>query len=606
MALIDIIVMVTCLLGITCFGMMFSKKGGESLDEFVVGGRSIPWWLAGISILATGFNSSTPLSDSRKMRNDGIAGMWFQLQSLIVGSISVIWFNRLWRRSGLTTCVAFNELRYSGKPAVFSRVFDVVVIGTFNGCIWSAIGLVAIKKLVNGIFDLPEAFMILGMAVPSDWAIVIGTVALALLYCTASGVYGVVWTDFFEALIALATSYVLFFMLYRDVGFADGLHEKIVGMGDKGAEILNVMPEFGPAFLVLLIIQPLISLGNINPGSQRMLCCKNEKETLYTHYFSVVLNQMIKPWPFFIGGLAGMFLISDAFLLENYAPLLSESGQEIPDYEMVFPALIKSYMPAGLLGLMMVSFLFAFMSSLDTNIHISASLFVNDLYRPFLFKDKGDKHYLKVTKLFMVLMTISAIVIGVLINDIFSLIILAITIHNSAGIIKCLRFFWWRINGISECVAQVVGLTSACILFFTPFGDTVIKEVTAWFGSESNDAFYATRVLLICGLSFSAAFIAMCLSGPEPLDHLGAFYRRMKPFGYWGPVAKENPDHYHNEPIGLLWVMTIAGLGMSLGVVFCCLGLLLALWTMFWINLVITVASTFLLVRGIRRLYPAG
>lgn len=604
---IDYIVIVAALVGITIYGSLFAKKAGKSTSEFILGGRKMPWWLAGASVIATGFNASTPLSDARKIRTDGLSGLWFGWQAVIVSNIAAIWFNRLWRRSRLTTAVEFYDIRYSGKPATFARIFDVGILGIVNGCIWSAIGLVAMKKVAAVMFGFPEFFMVFGMSIPSDWVVVIGTVALALFYASASGVYGVVWTDLVELIIALACTYYLFFFVFQDVGWNVGLRDKVLSMEDgAGDKLMKLLPELGPAILVLWIVQPIISLGNINPGVQRMLTVKDEKETLKTHYFSTIANYVVKPWPFLIAGLASIFLIADDTLLSQFNPIIDSSGEAIPDYEMVYPQLVATYLPPGLLGLMVAAFLFAFMSSLDTNIHISSSLFVNDFYRPYVSKNREPHHYVTVARLFMIFLTISSIMIALLVDDILMLMIFALTVHNSSGIVKPLRWLWWRVNGMAEVFGQVSGLVLVIFIFFTPWGEDVVQWIGGLFGSSHNDAYYAIRLLCVVGISSLLSMLAVAIYGPESTEKLDSFYRRLRPYGNWSPVAKRNESYRPTESQGVLWALTFASFALVFGAIFASVGFFLALWTLFACSALITLIGAVGVYFFMMILYPPG
>ncbi|WOO41238.1 sodium:solute symporter family transporter [Rubellicoccus peritrichatus] len=607
MHIIDYIVIVASLVGITIYGSLFAKKAGKSTSEFILGGRKMPWWLAGASVIATGFNASTPLSDARKIRTDGLSGLWFGWQAVIVSNIAAIWFNRLWRRSRLTTAVEFYDIRYSGKPAKFARIFDVGILGIVNGCIWSAIGLVAMKKVAAVMFGFPEFFNILGVSVPSDWVVVIGTVSLALFYASASGVYGVVWTDLVELIIALACTYYLFFFVFKDVGWNVGLRDKVLSMEDgAGQKLMSLLPELGPALLVLWVVQPIISLGNINPGVQRMLTVKDEKETLKTHYFSTIANYVIKPWPFLIAGLASIFLVADDTLLTQFNPIIDSTGEAIPDYEMVYPQLVAAYLPPGLLGLMVAAFLFAFMSSLDTNIHISASLFVNDLYRPYVSKDRDPHHYVTVARIFMIILTVSSIMIALLVDDILMLMIFALTVHNSSGLVKPLRWLWWRVNGMAEVYGQISGLVLVVFIFFTPLGENLVQWIGSITGSTHNDAYYAIRLLCIVGISSLLSMVAIFIHGPESNEKLDSFYKRLRPHGNWGLVAVRNGAYRPSESSKDLWILTFASFAMVFGAIFTSVGFFLALWTLFTCSLIVTMIGSGGVYVYMKLLYPPG
>ncbi len=603
MTLLDILVIVFALLSVTIFGYLLKGKADSGTDDFIVAGRKMPFWLAGLSMVATNLNASTPLVDSRKIRNDGIAGLWFSWQGVIVSSIGVIWFDRLWRRSGITTAVELYAIRYKSWQGSAARIYDVGILAIFNGCIWSAVGLVGMKKITAVLFNFPETIALFGLSVPTDWVVVLSVTALAVIYSTASGVHGVVWTDFFELIVTLCCTYFLFFLIFREVGWNVGLREKIYALPDGGDQIMHLWPELGAAFIVLLIVQPIISLGAFNPGVQRILCVKDEREVIKTFLMGSFVNYAVKPWPYLIAGLAGIFLVSDATLLDGFPAIISPSGVKIPDYEMVYPTLIRTYLPAGLMGLMMSGFLFAFMSSVDTNIHNSASIFVNDLYRPFLKRNEKPHHYVNVARVFMVVQTLLAVIVGLLIDDILLLIMFALTVHNADGVMKMLRFVWWRVNGSAEFYAKLAGLVGV-IIMISPIGAAFVQTLGDLLGQETNDSFYALRLLIVIAGSTLAGFLGMFLNPPEPMERLQEFYRRVRPYGWWGPVAAACPGEGHKDSIPLLVAMTFAGLGFSFGAIFTMLGLLLALYPMMLIAGTIFAASCMVLWLGMNVIAP--
>lgn len=604
MSWIDWFVLIITVSGVIGVGLLFGKKASENTDNFIVGGRKIPWWLAGVSILATGLNANTPLVDSRKIRQDGISGLWFNWQAFITGVIASIWFNRLWRRSGVATAVEIYELRYASRSAKAARIFDVSVIGLFNGCIWGAVGLVGMKKIALVLFGLPPTFDFLGLTFQTDWVIVLVSVSLALGYSAVSGIYGVVWTDLIEMVIAVFCTALIFFLVFSDVGWSTGLREKIDSLGKEGEKLLYMLPEFGPALIVLFFIQPLMSQGHINPGVQKILAVRDERETIFTFYFSTALNIIAKNWPIYIAGLAGIFLIADDALLERFAAVITENGEKRPDYEMVYPLFIERYLPTGLIGLMMAGFLFAFMSSQVTTIHIAGSLFVNDLYRPFLNQDAEPGHYVNVARITMCVVTVASILVGVFSNDILFLMILALTLHNSQGFVKFARFLWWRVNGPSEFGGQLAGLAATLFFFASPWGSGIVDSACVYLGQDSNDAYYAMRYLMVLSVSCTISLLLIYLLPSEPEETLKNFYRRLQPYGAWGKIAKACPESHHQDPLLVLWAMTAAGLGFTFGLNFLMIGLLLAFWTMAWIAGVITVLSIAVLWWGVRKLYP--
>ena len=604
MAPLDYAVVVACLAGIAWLGVRMKGRADESVDEFIVGGRSMPFWLVGLANTATEVNSSTPLSDSRKMRTDGISGQWFTWGALISHSFSLMWFSRLWRRSRVTTAVEFNAIRYSTWGGSASRLYDSTVLAIINGSIWSALGLVGIKKIATVLLGLPPTLSVLGLAVPSDWAVVLGTVAVTLGYSAVSGLKGVVWTDAVEVTVTFVCAFILLFILYGQLGGPVGLRDRVMARPD-GDFLLTTLPEIGPAFIVLFFVQPIFSLGSYNPMVQRLLSLRSEREVIPFYLFNSTLNLLVKPWPYLIAGLAGLFLISDASLLDAFPPIVTENGTRVPDYEMMYPLLIREYLPVGITGLMAAGFLFAFMSSFSTNIHSNGSIFVNDLYRPFLRKDATESHYVNVTRAFMVVQTVVSIGVAVVVNDLLWMFIFAITVHNADGALKMIRFVWWRINGYGEFASKVTGL--ATVLFaFSPAGDALVQTLGQAFGQVTNDAFYATRFLVVVLTSTTVGLVVTLATPPEPREILDSFYRRVRPYGAWGPVAARNPGYRHTDPTGLLWGMTFAAIAFVFAGAFLGIGIFLALWPHLVGGAVVSVLSVAYLLWGTRRLYGDG
>lgn len=594
------IVVVIVLLGLICLRMR--RRASKGTDEFLVGGRELPWWLAGISIVSTGINSSTPLASGRKIRNDGIGGQWFEWQSIIFSAINIIWFARLYRRSGITTPIELYAVRYGSKPASTARVLDVGSLAIFNSVIWTATGLIGFRKIASLLFGLPPEFSIGGFAVPSELVLIGVGVILGLLFSMLAGVWGVVWTDVFEFILCLGTSYLLFFLVFADIGWSSGLRDRIDSLGASGEHLLHMLPEFGPAMIVLFILQPLMSQGQWNPGLQRFLAVKDEKEVLHTAYFSGLISFVVRPWPFLMIGLIGIFMVSDAQLLAQFPPISSPNGQLVPDYEMTFPALALAHLPHGILGLLMAGFFVSFAGSLASNVHSNAALFVNDLYRPFLITHASSRHYVWATRLYMVAMTLAAVGVSMWVDNILSLIVVAMTINNASGFVKAARFVWWRVNGYAELSATIVGLLTVLSLY-SPFGYPLVLWIGKMLGQQSNDAYYAIPIIIQVIATTIAAAVAMLVTGPESMETLKEFYRRVRPYGWWGPVRRElGMTNASREPIGLMWASSAAYLGYVFGGIFAMIGLLFAMWVLMFVSLAICIVAGWFLYATMDRL----
>ena len=603
---IDWIIVVLFMVMLLWLGFFLARKAGSSTDEFILAGRKMPWWLAGTSYSATNLNASTMLQDSRKIREDGLAGLWFTWQHILNSAINAVWFIRLWRRAGYVTQMEFYRSRYAGWRADFTRLFDTVFYGIGIGAIWASIGLVGMKKIISVILDLPATVSIMGFGVSSDILVVLSLVLIALIYSAASGVHGVVWTDLVEFAVAMLCSIGLTLIVFGAVGWNTGLHEKIQGLGDRGGELLTMLPAFGPVLIYFFFIHPIFTQGGYNPHIQRYLAVKDERETVYMTIYSHIVNYVFKPFPFYVCGLAGIFIFSDEYIIRELGSITAATGEVIPDYERVYPALVKQYLPVGIVGLMVAGFMSAFMSSFDTNIHNAASTFTNDLYKGYLAKGKTDRHYIWAARWFMVFQTAFASVVGIMMDDILGLMMIGLALPIAPGMVKLFRFIWWRVNGWAEFIAQ---LTSVVVIVFvmSPWGDASIQKLMTMTGVSGNDGFFVTRQFILILFSTFVSIGVVLLTKPEPMDKLVEFYKRMRPYGWWDPVIAAAGEEYRNrEPRGTLTWLTVGIIGVTFGAIFMAIGLILALWNLMIPALVATVVSGWLCHVTLKKLYPNG
>lgn len=587
-------------------GFKLSRKASKDTTEYILAGRKMPWWLAGTSYTATGLNASTMLQDSRKIRQDGIAGLWFTWQNIINGAVATVWFFRLWRRAGYMTQMEFYRDRYTGWRADFARLFDTVFYGICIGAGWAAIGLVGMKKIVSVILDLPESVSFLGMALPSDVLVVLSMVLIALIYSAASGVHGVVWTDMVEFAIAMVCSVGLTMIVYGVVGWNTGLHEKIQGLGEQGQELMKLTPAFGIVLLYYFFIHPLFTQGGYNPHIQRFLALKNERETVYMTIYANFVNFVVKPFPFYVCGLASIFIFSDEYILSELGSIVSSTGEVIPDYERIYPALVKQYLPIGITGLMIAGFMSAFMSSFDTNIHNAASTFTNDLYKAYLAKGKSERHYVWAARWFMVFQTVFASIIGIMVDDILALMMIGIALPIAPGLVKLARFIWWRVNGWAEVIAQIMSVFVIAFVL-SPWGVDVINRLMAWMGVAGNDGFFVTRQLILILFSTLVSLVVVLCTKPEPMDRLVAFYKRVRPYGWWEPVIAQAGEKYRNrESRGALVALTLGITGTAMGAIFAAVGFILARWYLLVPSIGATVIAGIACHLVLKKLYPDG
>lgn len=620
---IDYLIVGGFLVSMLALGAILSRRAGKSTDEFILAGRKMPWWLAGTSLLATGLNASTMLQDSRKVRQDGLGGLWFSWRSILTASVGAVFFNRLWRRAGFVTQMEFYHARYTGWRANGARLFDTMIYGVLSAPMWAAIGLVGMKKIAAVLLGLEPTFEWLGMTLSTDLVVVLILVVVTLIYSAASGVHGVVWTDLIEAFIALFATYVLLVIVYTHVGGPSGLNSLLTEHEDS-AKLMSLVPwsDDGSGVRTVLIVMgffivfSLLEQGGYNPHIQRSLCLKDEREVMKTQLYSGVMNFAFKSWPYYICGLAGLFLISDEYLLSNFPARIAADGSTSADFEMVFPALVKQYLPIGMVGLMVTGFLSAFMSSFDTNIHNSTAIVTNDLYKPYLAKNKSDAHYVAFSRWYMVLATIIASTVGILVNDILFLFIFLLGITQSVGLVKLLRFVWWRTNGWGEIAAMTcsLGLTTVIVVerlllqlgYDVVLFDGLVRKTIAALGmTVGNDTFYVFRTIGLVGISTTASVVAILLTKPEPMDKLVSFYERVRPFGFWGPVRRQTGVAYESsDHLGWLATLSLSIMMTTLGSVFVFCGVLLARWVLLGVSLPIAIAGLVLFIIALRKLYP--
>lgn len=602
----DYVVLILVLVILLLVGFKLSKVSSKSTSEFLVAGRKMPWWLIGVAGTAVGLNTDAMLADSRKVRQDGIIGLMHTWGFAFKGCVAGVFFDRLWRRARFKTQMEFYRSRYTGWQANFARIYDTVIFGGFVTSIWAALGLVGMKKIIVVVLGLPPFVTIGGFVIPMDGAVVVISVLIALIYSASAGARGVFWTDVIQLGIALIVMYVLFIILYLHIGGSVGLRHNLETMPGNKLKYLTFLQPFSIIYIGMFLVNPLLDHGGFNPGAQRLLSVKDEREILYTLIFSNVLNLVARGLPFVGIGLIGMFIVDDQVLLSQFAPLYTPEGQAIPDWEKVFPILARDFLPIGLTGMLSAAFICAFMSSFDSNIHLTGSVIVNDLYRPYIVKGKSDHHYVRATKVTMAIASLLTIYIGVVADDVLYLAYLAITISLGGGWIKLLRLIWWRTNGSAEVAAQICAFAIFGIVL-SPLGNGIVTYLTGLMGLKGNDAFIVTRNLTASLTCTAVAIPIMFLSKPEPMEKLCSFYRRMRPFGFWGPVRAQLGDSVKSpDSIPVQISLVLCCVAIVWGAFFAGMSFLLAFWQSLASSVALIAVGGYGAYRFILRLYPRG
>ena len=535
-------------------GFYYKGRAGKNTSEFFLSGRNAPWWLAGTSMVATTFAADTPLAVTGMVARNGIAGNWLWWNSVASGMLTVFFYARLWRRSGVMTDVEFAEIRYAGKPAAFLRGFRALYLGIPINCIilgWVNLAMVKILSLILGI-NRDTALLI-----------VVGIIALTSFISTLSGLWGVLVTDLFQFVVKMTMVIVLAVAAIRAVGGIDSMkdqlaaldHAKGLATGTAGSA-LSFIPDLNSAWMPMITFLVYISMNwwatwypGAEPGgggyiAQRMFCAKDEKNSLLATLWFNIAHYAVRPWPWVLVGLA-------AVVLYQHDPAF------IQDPETGYIRVMIDHLPAWLRGTMVAAFAAAFMSTVGTQLNWGASYLVNDFYRRFVKTNESDRHYVQVSKVATVLLTIISAVITRYMDSIAGAWQLLIVTGAGTGTVLILRWYWWRINAWSEVAAMS-----------TAFVVSVALQTT--FGISSSDPLGFAHIMLITvGITTVVWLAVTFLTAPEAQDQLLRFYRRVRPaVTGWKPIARLAPDVPPTHDLWYQFRDWIAGCALIYGTLF--------------------------------------
>ena len=458
LATIDYILIFSFFIISLFIGIYLSKKSGKDASEFFLSGRRMPWWLLGVSMVATTFSADTPNLVAGIVRSDGVKGNWVWWSFLLTGMLTVFFYARLWRRTGVTTDLEFYELRYKGKSAAFLRGFRAIYLGVvFNIFIMATVCLAAIK--IGGTmfgFSAGESLLI--------------ACSVTLFYSVLGGFKSVLITDFIQFFIAMvgsiwATVHII------NLPEIDGMQNLIShpNVVDK----ISFLPDFNdPKTLIPIFIIPIavqwwsVWYPGAEPGgggyvAQRMLAAKDEKHATWATLFFNFAHYALRPWPWIIIGLASLIMFPDLKSLGAAFPNLDPAFIK---HDLSYPAML-TYLPAGLLGLVVTSLVAAFMSTISTHLNWGSSYVVNDFYARFINKDASEKKKVAVGRLATLIMMIIAALLSLVLEEAKEAFDLLLQIGAGTGLLFILRWFWKRINPYSEIAAMVISFLVALVFF---------------------------------------------------------------------------------------------------------------------------------------------
>lgn len=572
-------------------GFRYKNSAGKSLSDFFLGGRNMPWYIAGVSMVATTFAADTPLWVTEVIAQHGVSGNWLWWNMLIGGMLTTFFFSRLWRRANILTELEFIELRYGGKPARFLRGFKSVYMGLFLNVI--IIGWVnfALMTILTIFFDIPAYNHSIPFYQNTILWYIGGAMLLVAFYSSLSGLKGVAITDSIQFVIAMVGCIVMawFVLDTPEVGGMEGLKNKLPAWrfsffpdlsSASVGETAGVFSITISAFLSFSLVQWWASwYPGAEPGgggyvAQRMMSTKSEKDSLYATLFFQIAHYCLRPWPWIIVGLCALVL---------YPNLpVDEAGKG-------FVLIMRDYLPVGLKGLLLVAFLSAYMSTISTQLNWGASFLTNDFYGRFIkqkeefeTEEKAQKHYVYVARLFTVAIMVFAFFTTTQITTIDAAAKFLIQAGAGLGGVLILRWYWYRINAWSEISATLAPMLGYYL------GNYVL-------------AFEPTFAFLFTVLFATISWILVTVfTKPESEKVLLKFYNRVKPPGIWGSVAEKElvADSKGVKRLFGLWVSAIV---FTYGALFSMGYLVFAEWNLLLIWAVITLVSGWILIRLIQK-----
>ncbi|MEX0845972.1 MAG: sodium:solute symporter family protein [Balneolaceae bacterium] len=490
-------------------------RGQESLDDFFAGGKNLPWWLVGVSMVATTFAADTPLAITGIVARQGIAGNWFWWNWMISGIVTVFIYAKLWKRADVLTDVEFIELRYGGKPASFLRGFRALYFAFPFNCIimgWVTVGMAKILTVVTG---------------ADQWIVIVILYGLIALYIAISGLWGVIVTDFVQFILAMIGTIALAYFAVEHVGGLAELKTQLSNSMDY--DVLSFNPFTNPE---IAITTALIWVGmnwwaawypGAEPGgggyiAQRMFSAKDEKNAVGGTLLFNILMYAVRPWPWILVALVAMVVF----------PNLS-------DPETGYPLMMLEVLPVGWMGLLMVAFLSAFVSTISTQLNWGASYVVNDFYKRFMktpdefeTKNKAQKHYVFISRIATLLMAALGVGVSYFFDSVSGGWEFILSLSAGIGGVLLLRWFWWRINAWSEITAMIAAFIGAIF--------------SKYMGYD-----FAGGMIFTTSFSTIIWLVATFVTKPESDETLKKFYAKVHPMGNWKRFSDGIPS-----PDGLL------------------------------------------------------
>ena len=526
----------------TVIGFIFTKRGGESLEEYFLSGRQVPWWLAGAAMVATTFAADTPLVVTGLVAAKGVAGNWLWWNMVMSGMLTVFFFARLWRRARVMTDVEFAEIRYSGRPAAFLRGFRALYLG------------VAINLIIMG-WVTRAMIKILTISLGISPVVAVGICfVITVAYAVAAGLWAVLWTDLIQFVIKMSAVIVLAIYSVKAVGGMDALIAGVSKHFGSETAALSVLPvRVTPNGLEAYAWMPLLALAvflsmqwwaayypGAEPGgggyvAQRIFSAKTERDGVLATLFFQVAHYALRPWPWIVTGLATVILY----------PTLE-------DKEAGYVHAFVDFLPSPWRGFMLAGFAAAYMSTIGTHLNWGASYLVNDFWKRFVKKNGSEKYYVNVGRIATVLLFLMSIAVTSQLTSVEKAWKFLLAMGAGTGLVLILRWYWWRISAWSEITAMVVSFIVSLV-----FMNVIPPRFAA--GDPNADAWIMIGTVAITTVAWVSVTF---LTKPEPDAMLDSFYRRVRPGGPgWRRVSERLGYGRESIPGGALaWTNWIAGI----------------------------------------------
>ncbi|MGP1991820.1 sodium:solute symporter family protein [Zobellia laminariae] len=518
-----IIVFFSIVLGI---GFYVSKKSGKNSSEFFLSGRTMPWWLLGLSMVATTFSTDTPNLVTDIVRTNGVSGNWVWWAFLITGLLTVFVYAKLWRKSNVNTDLEFYEMRYGGAPASFLRKFRAIYLGAlFNIITMASVTLAAIK--IGGIM--------LGL---EPWETVVGAGLITVTFSALGGFKGVVYTDFVLFFVAMAGAIGAAYYLVNipEVGGIQALMAN-----ENVTDKLNILPDFSnkKALITLFIIPLAVQWWSswypgAEPGgggyiAQRMLAAKDENHAIGATFFFNIMHYALRPWPWILVALASLVVYPDVASIHEAFPHIAEDKL---GHDLAYSAMLTK-LPSGLLGVVLASLIAAYMSTISTQLNWGSSYIVFDFYKQQVNPNATEKQMVAVGRISTVVLMILSAGLALALENALQIFDILLTFGAGTGLIFILRWFWWRINAWSEITAMFASGIISILLKTTDLGPFLFAETTGVFPDWME---YPFVVLVTTAIWLTATFMTQ----PESKETLRSFYTRIQPGGPgWSKVVKD-------------------------------------------------------------------